>query len=58
MNLSDLAAHGTKLDLALAEARGQVKVTRLAPVKPRRSQLVFTTARVGGSRQGTAQKVG
>jgi hypothetical protein len=42
MDLSQLAAAGTRLDLAIAEARGEVKVTRLAPAKPRRSQLVYT----------------
>ncbi len=46
MNLTQLAATGTRLDLALAEVRGEVKVTRLAPAKPRRSQLF--AAQVGG----------
>lgn len=43
MNLSQLAANGTALDLAIAEAQGKVKVTKLAPKKARKSQLVFTT---------------
>jgi hypothetical protein len=42
-NISQLAATGTKLDLAIAEARGEVKVTRLATRKPRRGEQVFTT---------------
>ena len=42
VNLSTLAATGTKLDLAIAEAQGKVKVTRLTPAKPRRGQLVYT----------------
>lgn len=32
----------SKLDLAIAEAQGQVKVTRLASVKPRKSDLTLT----------------
>lgn len=36
----------TKLDLAIAEARGLVKVTRLPIRKARKSELVMT--RVGG----------
>jgi hypothetical protein len=43
VNLTQLAATGTRLDLALAEVRGEVKVTRLAPAKPRKTQLVFTS---------------
>lgn len=54
--LSTLAA-GSSLDLLLAETRNEVKVTRLAPAKPRRGQLVYTSARVGGARGGST-KVG
>jgi len=43
MNLSQLAATGTRLDLAIADARGILKFTKLATVKPRTSQLAFTT---------------
>ena len=53
-NLTDLAK-ADRLTLLLAEARGEVKVTRLQPVAPRRSQLVYTTARVGGSRGGSTK---
>lgn len=37
----------TKLDLAIAEAQGLVKVTRLPTRKARKSELVMT--RVGGA---------
>ena len=33
----------TKLDLLVAETQGEVKVTRLAPAKAKKNQLVFTT---------------
>jgi len=57
-DLSKLAASGTALDLALAEVRGEVKVTRLAPAKPRRVQLVYTAATVNAGRgSGRSQKV-
>ena len=46
MNISELAAHGTALDLALAEVRGEVKVTKLPTRKPRKEHL--TANRVGG----------
>jgi hypothetical protein len=58
VNLTQLAARGTALDLTLAEVRGEVRVTRLPQAKPRRNQLVYTAARVGGSRGGGSQKVG
>jgi len=32
----------SNIDLAIAEAQGKVKVTRLATVKPRKSHLVMT----------------
>lgn len=54
MNLTELAK-ADKLTLALAEARNEVKVTRLSPAKPKRSQLVYN--RVGGAKGGS-QKVG
>ena len=41
-NISQLAATGTKLDLAIAEVQGQIKFTKLAPTKAKRSQLVYT----------------
>lgn len=43
MNLSQLAANGTRLDLAIAEAKGEIKFTKLAPKKARKSELVLTT---------------
>jgi len=46
MNLSTLAATGTRLDLALAEVRGEVKVTRLAPAKAKKAHRYAD--RVGG----------
>ena len=41
--LSTLAATGTALDLTLADVQGKIKFTKLAPAKPKRSQLVFTS---------------
>jgi hypothetical protein len=37
----------TKLDLAIAEAQGKIKVTRLPIRRPRKGELVMS--RVGGS---------
>jgi hypothetical protein len=37
----------TKLDLAIAEVRGHIKVTRLPARKARKSELIMT--RVGGA---------
>ena len=42
MNITKMS----NLDLAIAEAQGKVKVTRLATRKPKKSELVMT--RVGG----------
>ena len=59
MNLSQLAAKGDKLDIALAAARGEVKLVKLAPAKPRRAQLVYTAGVVNAGRgSGRSQKVG
>jgi hypothetical protein len=57
MNLTQLAT-ADRLSLELADTRGELKFTKLPPAKPRRSQLVYTAARVGGSRRGSSQKVG
>jgi hypothetical protein len=38
MNLSDLAANGTALDLVLAEVRGEVKVKKLRTRGPRKGE--------------------
>jgi hypothetical protein len=53
MNLSELAAAGTALDLALAEVRGQVKVTKLRTRKPRKGEG-WTPANKGGRVTGVA----
>jgi len=42
-SISTLAATGTKLDLVVADIQGQIKFTKLAPAKAKRSQLVFTS---------------
>ena len=47
MNLSQLAATGTTLDLVVADVQGQVKFTKLAPAKPRKADL--RANRVGGA---------
>jgi len=46
----------TKLDLLVAELQGQVKVTRLAPAKPKKADLYATT--VGGCKGGGSKKLG
>jgi len=46
----------TKLDLLIAELQGQVKITRLAPAKPKKADLYATT--VGGCRGGGSKKRG
>ena len=45
MNLTQLAATGTALELALADVRGEAKVTRLAPAEPKRGQLWAATVK-------------
>ena len=58
VNVSTLAT-ATKLELAIAEAQGKVKVTRLAPAKPKRNQLIYTSGVVqAGRNSGRSQKVG
>ncbi len=57
-NLSQLAT-ATAGELALADVQGKVKFTRLAPAKPRRAQLVYTSGVVNAGRgSGRSQKVG
>ena len=56
MTISELAK-ASNLDLAIAEARGQVKVTRLAPAKPKRSQLVYTSGYRSGGYRASGVKV-
>ena len=47
MNLSQLAATGTALDLLVADIQGEVKFTKLPTRKPRKADLVAD--RVGGA---------
>ena len=54
MNLTQLAATGSALDLALAEVRGEAKVTRLAPAKPKRGQLWAAQVNGGSTRWSPA----
>jgi hypothetical protein len=56
MNLSQLAT-ADKVTLAIAEAQGQVKVTRLAAAKPRRGQLTYTAGYRSGGYRASGQKV-
>ena len=46
MNLTQLAASGTALDLTIADVQGAVKYTILPAGKPKKSLL--TASRVGG----------
>lgn len=54
MNLSELAAHGTALDLAIAEAQGKVTVKKLPTRKPRRGET-WGKAQGGGSAIGAVR---
>lgn len=57
-NFSKLAT-ATAGELALADVQGKVKFTRLPAGKPRRAQLVYTSAVVNAGRgSGRSQKVG
>lgn len=56
MNLTALAATGTRLDLALAEARGEVTVTRLAPARARRTARWADRVGGGGTRWAPAAR--
>lgn len=47
MNLTTLASNGTKLDLALAAARGEIKLTVLKPRRARKGERLAD--RVGGA---------
>lgn len=59
LNLSQLAAQGSKLDLALEAAKGNVKLVKLPTAKPRRAQLVYTSGVVkAGQGSGRSAKVG
>lgn len=53
MNLSELAANGSKLDLAIAEAQGKVTVKKLRTRKPRRGET-WSPANKGGRVVGVA----
>ena len=46
----------TKLDILVAELQGQVKITRLAPAKPKKANLYAAT--VGGCKGGRSKKLG
>jgi hypothetical protein len=52
-DLSKLAATGTALDLALAEVRGEVKVTKLPTRGPRKGET-WSPANKGGRVTGVA----
>jgi hypothetical protein len=43
MSPSSLASTGSKLDLAIADARGEIKLTVLKPARPKKGQLVYTS---------------
>ena len=48
----------TKLDLLVAELQGEVKVTRLAPAKPRKAHLHADRVGGGGTRWQPAVRGG
>ena len=57
-NLSALAT-ATRLELEVADTQNKVTYTKLAPVKARRNQLVYTAGTVlAGRGTGRSQKVG
>lgn len=55
MNLSQLAANGTKLDLAIAEAQGKVTVKKLRTRGPRKGESL-TKTQGGGRVVGTVRE--
>ena len=57
MNISQLAARATKLDLALADARGELKLTVLKPAKAKRNQLVYTSGHRSGGYRASGVKI-
>jgi hypothetical protein len=58
-NLSKLASTATLGELALADTLGEVKLVKLPPAKPSRSQLVYTSGVVlAGRGSGRSQKLG
>lgn len=58
MNLSQLAK-ADRLTLTVADVQGRLTYTKLAPAKPKRSQLVYTAATVNAGRgSGRSQKMG
>ena len=58
MNLSTLAATGTKLDLAIAEAQGKIKLTQLPPAKPKKAYLTANRVGGGGTRWQPSARAG
>ena len=58
-DLSKLAATGTKLDLLVADIKGDIKLTKLPAAKAKRNQLVYTSGTVlAGRGSGRSQKMG
>jgi hypothetical protein len=57
MNLSKLAAVGTRLDLALAEVRGEAKIKRLPTRGPRKGETFYTAGYRSGGYRASGQKV-
>jgi len=60
-NQTNLTAYATatRLELEVADTQGKLKFTKLAPAKPRRSQLAYTGGMVRAGRgTGRPQKVG
>jgi len=56
VNLTQLAANGTQLDLLLAEVRGEARVTRLAPARARKAALFADRVGGGGTRWAPAAR--
>jgi len=58
MNLSQLAATGTALDLVVADVQGQVKFTKLPTRKPRKGELHADRVGGGGTRWQPSVRAG
>ena len=58
MNISQLAANGTKLDLLLAEVKGDIKLTQLPPAKPKKAHLTANRVGGGGTRWQPSARAG
>ncbi len=58
MNLSDLAANGTALELLVADVQGEIKFTKLPSRKPNKANLYANRVGGGGTRWEPSVRAG